>query len=185
MQKLIDIKNLNVRFNDKIIFSDFSLQIEKAECIGLFAPTGKGKTTLLNEIAQLYYDKLKISYVFQDNCLLLNKTVEKNINLVLDKKNDDVINKLLNDFDLVSKKYYPCKFLSGGEMQRVNLARAFAYDGDVFLLDEPFSSQDEKHKENIILLIKNELLKKEKTVILVSHNKKDLEKIGSTIISLE
>ena len=70
-------------------------------------------------------------------------------------------------------------------MQRVNLARAFAYDGDVFLLDEPFSSQDEKHKENIILLIKNELLKKEKTVILVSHNKKDLEKIGSTIISLE
>lgn len=184
MQNIIDIKNLNVFFEDKIIFSDFSLKVYKGERLGLFAPTGKGKTTLLNKIAEFYYDKIKISYSFQENCVLQNKSVEKNIAFVLNNKNKQNIDCILKDFDLYSKKNVLCKFLSGGELQRVNLARAFAFNGELFLLDEPFSAQDNFHKSLLLNLIEEKILNKNKTLIIVSHNYDDLKSICTKIIEL-
>ncbi len=152
---------------------------------GFFGPTGSGKTTRLNQIAEEYSDKYKISYAFQDNRLLPDLSVIRNISLPLEnfvvKKNaEEIAEKWIKAFDLSLQKNRKTKVLSGGEAQRVNLARAFAWNGDI-LLDEPFSSQDEKHKDIIKNLIK-ELIAQKKTLIVVSHNKQDLIDLNCNIV---
>ena len=192
MQKIIEINNLNITFGNKKLFENYSLQINQGETLGIYAPTGKGKTTLLNYIAQNYYKIIKISYAYQDNRLLLNKTVLQNINFIIpkDKQKNKIIkdtnNKielLLQDLELQHKKNTPCKFLSGGEQQRVNLARAFAFEPDLFLLDEPFSAQDIEHKKQICSIIKNQIIEKNKTMILVSHSQDELKNLCKKIIT--
>ncbi len=192
MQKIIEINNLNITFGNKKLFENYSLQINQGETLGIYAPTGKGKTTLLNYIAQNYYKIIKISYAYQDNRLLLNKTVLQNINFIIpkDKQKNKIIkdtnNKielLLQDLELQNKKNTPCKFLSGGEQQRVNLARAFAFEPELLLLDEPFSAQDIEHKKQICSIIKNQIIEKNKTMILVSHSQDELKKLCKKIIT--
>lgn len=192
MQKIIEINNLNITFGNKKLFENYSLQINQGETLGIYAPTGKGKTTLLNYIAQNYYKIIKISYAYQDNRLLLNKTVLQNINFIIpkDKQKNKIIkdtnNKielLLQDLELQNKKNTPCKFLSGGEQQRVNLARAFAFEPDLLLLDEPFSAQDIEHKKQICSMIKNQIIEKNKTMILVSHSQDELKNLCKKIIT--
>lgn len=192
MQKIIEINNLNITFGNKKLFENYSLQINQGETLGIYAPTGKGKTTLLNHIAQNYYKIIKISYAYQDNRLLLNKTVLQNINFIIpkDKQKNKIIkdtnNKielLLQDLELQNKKNTPCKFLSGGEQQRVNLARAFAFEPELLLLDEPFSAQDIEHKKQICSIIKNQIIDKNKTMILVSHSQDGLKNLCKKIIT--
>ena len=192
MQKIIEINNLNITYGNKKLFENYSLQINQGETLGIYAPTGKGKTTLLNYIAQNYYKIIKISYAYQDNRLFLNKTVLQNINFIIpkDKQKNKIIkdtnNKielLLQDLELQNKKNTPCKFLSGGEQQRVNLARAFAFEPDLFLLDEPFSAQDIEHKKQICSIIKNQIIEKNKTMILVSHSQDELKNLCKKIIT--
>lgn len=192
MQKIIEINNLNITFGNKKLFENYSLQINQGETLGIYAPTGKGKTTLLNYIAQNYYKIIKISYAYQDNRLLLNKTVLQNINFIIpkDKQKNKIIkdtnNKielLLQDLELQNKKNTPCKFLSGGEQQRVNLARAFAFEPELLLLDEPFSAQDIEHKKQICSIIKNQIIEKNKTMILVSHSQGELKNLCKKIIT--
>lgn len=192
MQKIIEINNLNITYGNKKLFENYSLQINQGETLGIYAPTGKGKTTLLNYIAQNYYKIIKISYAYQDNRLLLNKTVLQNINFIIpkDKQKNKIIkdtnNKielLLQDLELQNKKNTPCKFLSGGEQQRVNLARAFAFEPELLLLDEPFSAQDIEHKKQICSIIKNQIVEKNKTMILVSHSRDELKNLCKKIIT--
>lgn len=192
MQKIIEINNLNITYGNKKLFENYSLQINQGETLGIYAPTGKGKTTLLNYIAQNYYKIIKISYAYQDNRLLLNKTVLQNINFIIpkDKQKNKIIKDtnskielLLQDLELQNKKNTPCKFLSGGEQQRVNLARAFAFEPDLFLLDEPFSAQDIEHKKQICSIIKNQIIEKNKTMILVSHSQDELKNLCKKIIT--
>lgn len=192
MQKIIEINNLNITFGNKKLFENYSLQINQGETLGIYAPTGKGKTTLLNYIAQNYYKIIKISYAYQDNRLLLNKTVLQNINFIIpkDKQKNKIIkdtnNKielLLQDLELQNKKNTPCKFLSGGEQQRVNLARAFSFEPELLLLDEPFSAQDIEHKKQICSIIKNQIIEKNKTMILVSHSQDELKNLCKKIIT--
>ena len=192
MQKIIEINNLNITFGNKKLFENYSLQINQGETLGIYAPTGKGKTTLLNYIAQNYYKIIKISYAYQDNRLLLNKTVLQNINFIIpkDKQKNKIIkdtnNKielLLQDLELQNKKNTPCKFLSGGEQQRVNIERAFAFEPELLLLDEPFSAQDIEHKKQICSIIKNQIIEKNKTMILVSHSQDELKNLCKKIIT--
>ena len=192
MQKIIEINNLNITFGNKKLFENYSLQINQGETLGIYAPTGKGKTTLLNYIAQNSYKIIKISYAYQDNRLLLNKTVLQNINFIIpkDKQKNKIIkdtnNKielLLQDLELQNKKNTPCKFLSGGEQQRVNLARAFSFEPELLLLDEPFSAQDIEHKKQICSIIKNQIIEKNKTMILVSHSQDELKNLCKKIIT--
>ena len=192
MQKIIEINNLNITFGNKKLFENYSLQINQGETLGIYAPTGKGKTTLLNYIAQNYYKIIKISYAYQDNRLLLNKTVLQNINFIIpkDKQKNKIIkdtnNKiklLLQDLEKKKKKNTPCKFLSGGEQQRVNLARAFSFEPELLLLDEPFSAQDIEHKKQICSIIKNQIIEKNKTMILVSHSQDELKNLCKKIIT--
>lgn len=148
-------------------------------CIGFFGPTGSGKTTTINKIAKENCENCKVSYVFQDNQLIEKLSVLKNVILPLENSYSKTEAELialnwLKKMDLEDKQNVLCEKLSGGEKQRVGLARAFAYDGTLFLFDEPFAAQDENHKNLIMNNIK--LLKNNgKLIYIVSHHKEDLE----------
>lgn len=185
--KLIySIKNLTLKNGDKTLLENFTLEIFQNQIIGIFAPTGTGKTTLLNYISENFQS---VSYAYQDLRLLNLFSSFKNVILPLEKKLSKSEAKLkaekwLNDFELSDKKFLSCEKLSGGEKQRVCLARAFAYPAELLLLDEPFSSQDQEKKEKFLNITKEFIKNGESACIIVSHDKKDLEKICHKILEL-
>ena len=73
MQKIIEINNLNITFGNKKLFENYSLQLNQGETLGIYAPTGKGKTTLLNYIAQNYYKIIKFRLLKNFVTIVLNK----------------------------------------------------------------------------------------------------------------
>lgn len=157
----------------------------KGKCTGFFGPTGSGKTTELNRIANEKSNNSTVSYVFQNNELLEKFSVLKNIIIPIEKKFPEsqaaeIAQKWIKNLDLEDKTNELCSRLSGGEKQRVNLARAFAYDGNIFLLDEPFAAQDSKHVELIKKYI-NEKLEEGKNIYLVTHNLEDLKQLCQEI----
>ena len=141
------IENLTVSYPDKRVFENFNVDINGGEITCVLGPSGVGKTTLLNAISGVIesdIEKVSASYVFQEPNLVNAITVYDNLKLVCDD-GDKIIN-ALDTVGLLDKKTCYPETLSGGEKQRVNLARAILYGGDIWLLDEPFSSLDIKLK---------------------------------------
>lgn len=181
---IISIKNVNKKFNNKIIFQDFNIDFYKNEINCIVGKSGCGKSTLLNIISGIIpndrknfetIEKYGVSYIFQDDRLIDWLTVEENIKLVVKKLyskkiTDELIDKYL---DLVGikeyKNYYP-QMLSGGLRQRVNIARAFIYPSSIVIMDEPFKSIDVINKEIIIKNLKQILEKEQRTVLFVTHD---------------
>lgn len=193
---ILQIKDLSVSQEEKKLFSDFSLELKSNQIIGIKGPSGKGKTTLLNCIADVLpkdntfvitgsiqkKSNIKISYVFQEHRLIPFISVLKNVMLPLEKimpkdEAEQIAINYLKEFELLYKKDNFPKELSGGEKQRVSLARAFAYPSDLLLMDEPFQSQDLEKKQKLILMTKNILQKESRAIIFVSHSEDELEQL--------
>ena len=163
-EDIISIKNINKKFNDKIVFKDFQIDFYKNQINCIIGKSGCGKSTLLNIISGIIpndeenfqtIENYGVSYIFQEDRLIDWLTVEENISLVVkriyDKKK---IKKLCDKYlDLVGikeyKNYYP-QMLSGGLRQRVNIARSFIYPSKIIIMDEPFKSIDVINKEIIM-----------------------------------
>lgn len=171
----LKIEKLNISFEEKTVFKDFSIYFEENRINCILAKSGFGKTTLLNYIAKNFDE---VSYAFQDFRLLENESVFNNIFIPLKNKIEKIeaekqISAILKTFDLENLKNEKCRFLSGGEKSRVNLARALLFPAKILLLDEPFQNIDEKLKNKIMAFIKNEQEIKGQTVIFVTHNKNE------------
>ena len=161
------IENFSVNYKDKVVFSNFNIDIVDGEVTCILGNSGVGKTTLLNHIAnKMQSENKKVAVVFQEPRLFPHLTVYENLKLIGYSEEDivRVLQKLELDKNINS---YPNK-LSGGEKQRVNIARALLSDSDVLLLDEPFFSLDVKLKINIIKFILEEKLSK--TIVFVTHD---------------
>lgn len=193
---ILQIKDLSVSQEEKKLFSDFSLELKSNQIIGIKGPSGKGKTTLLNCIADVLpkdntfvitgsiqkKSNIKISYVFQEHRLIPFISVLKNVMLPLEKimpkdEAEQIAMNYLKEFELLYKKDNFPNELSGGEKQRVSLARAFAYPSDLLLMDEPFQSQDLQKKQKLIMMTKNILQKESRAIIFVSHSEDELEQL--------
>jgi NitT/TauT family transport system ATP-binding protein len=148
----IKITDLSKGFGKLTIFDRFNLTLESGSRHCLFGPSGCGKTTLLNLIAGLEFkdggmiegvNQKKTAYVFQEERLIPWLTVRENINFVVDGKgigttDEAHLEAILDLVELTAfQNHYPSE-LSGGMKQRVSLARAFAYNGEILVLDEPF-----------------------------------------------
>lgn len=186
-----DYGESNIRFKN-LIFND-------NESYVILGPSGCGKSTLLNMISGeiktttgniivdragekldinilssrevLRYRSEKIVYVTQDFKIFENFTVEDNLNLVSEitgKKED--INKVLEEVGLKNKKKSLVKNLSGGEKQRVVIARAMLLGGNIILCDEPTASLNYNLAEDIIKLIIKFHKKSNSTLIVVTHD---------------
>ena len=181
---LISIKNINKRYNNKVIFQDFHIDFYKNKVNCIVGKSGCGKSTLLNIISGIIenddeefisIESYGLSYIFQEDRLIDWLTVEENISLVVNKiydkkEREELCNKYL---DLVGikeyKKYYP-QMLSGGLRQRVNIARSLIYPSKIIIMDEPFKSIDVINKEIIINNLKEILKQENRTVLFVTHD---------------
>ena len=183
------IHNLTKFFDKKLVFDNFSIEIPENKITVITGESGCGKTTLLRIIAGLdnsYKGEIikgsnKISYVFQEPRLFNAITVKQNLELV-EKNTSLSIDEILTIVELQNdKNTYPNE-LSGGMKMRLSLARALYYNGDIFVMDEPFSALDNDMKNRIIPKVFD--LIKGKTVIIVSHNADEISSYTDNLIKI-
>ena len=125
----------------------------------------------------------KVGFLFQNFALIENKTVLQNLELVKkDARTDCSIDNALECVGLLSKKSNKVYTLSGGEQQRLALARLFLKKCDIILADEPTGSLDRKNAD-IVLNLLLELNAKGKTVLLVTHDER-IKKAGKRVVEL-
>ena len=195
----IDIKNKSFPLKIKntkrqnLIFKNIVLKIKKGEFISIFGPSGCGKTTLLNMISGLDKNfegsidaEKNVSYMFQSPRLFPWLTAIDNIKFPIRKNSnsDKIANGLIMKVGLEKfKNQYPDK-LSGGMQRRIALARAFASNPSVLLLDEPFISLDKKIANLLRKLLINLWKKNKPTVIFVSHDLDEAIELADRIFFL-
>ncbi len=185
---MIRIKDLCKSYGNLTVYKNFNLDIEEGKVTCILGESGSGKTTLLNCIARLTdfqgeIPHLKCSYVFQSPRLVPNLTVYKNLALVLN--DGERINAILQKVRLVDKAgEYPCN-LSGGQAQRVGLARAFLFDSDIILLDEPFASLDLKLKTEMEKLFFEIRESDNRTALFVTHDVDEATAVADRVIVLK
>lgn len=190
------IEHLNKKYDDILLYRDFSISFTEGIITCILGPSGCGKTTLLNIIGRITlpdsgnlsgFEGKLMSYIFQDPRLLLWKTVRGNIEFVMDrsmtpnerKKESDRLIRLV-ELDTFAD-YYPSK-LSGGMRQRVSIARAFASHSDIILMDEPLKGLDFSLKQNMIKSFSRIWKTDRRTVIFVTHDVDEAIMLGAEII---
>ncbi len=182
---MIEIKNFTKRYGDLTVYENFNLSLEEGEITCVLGESGSGKTTLLNAVAGLIkyegsISKLKCSYVFQTPRLVPNLTVYGNLKLI--SKDEEKIEKMLKAVRLEDKaKAYPVQ-LSGGQAQRVAVARAFLYTSDIILMDEPFSSLDLKLKDEMTKLFFEIWRGDKRSALFVTHDVDEAAQIAQRVI---
>ena len=185
----IDLLNVSKSFGSKKIFTDLNLIFESGKSYALIGGSGSGKSTLLNIIGRLEkidsgnvlvdkqdiwkikertFFKNTVGYVFQNYSLIDNKTVYDNLSLITkDKKTiTDVLEKVGLSSDYLHQKIYE---LSGGQAQRVAIARMLMKPRKIILADEPTGALDGEIGKEIIRLLLNER-DEEKYVIIATHD---------------
>ncbi len=198
---LLELQNVNVNYNGKPALESVSVSIAEAELVSVIGPNGSGKSTLFKAILNLvdYSGEIKfkgkstknhfnkIGYMPQRNDVDVNfpitvrEVVEQS---QLGKKfSSRKVNKAIKDVQLEGLEDSNISQLSGGQLQRVFLARALAQDSDLIILDEPFSNTDLVAEESLIVLIK-ELVKEGKTVLISTHDLKQAQEISTKLILL-
>lgn len=185
----IDLLNVSKSFGSKKIFTDLNLRFESGKSYALIGGSGSGKSTLLNIIGRLEkidsgnvlvdkqdiwkikertFFKNTVGYVFQNYSLIENKTVYDNLKLITkDKKTiTDVLEKVGLSSDYLHQKIYE---LSGGQAQRVAIARMLMKPRKIILADEPTGALDGEIGKEIIRLLLNEK-DEDKYVIIATHD---------------
>lgn len=202
---MIEGIELSKRFEGRVLFENFNFKIESGEFVCFSGVSGCGKTTLLNMIGmiepfdsgkllidgeamvtpkqRMQYFRKKLGFLFQNFALVENKTVEQNLKLI---RKQDRTNLTMEEAlkrvglsGVLKQKVYT---LSGGEQQRVALARLFFKQSEIILADEPTGSLDEANANRIMQILK-ELHQEGKTIILVTHDEK-IKKMAEKVIEL-
>ena len=187
---MIKLTNVTRSYDEKNVIFNLSFTFPDKGCFALMGPSGCGKTTLLHLLSGLSKPDSgaitnthgQIAMSFQEPRLLPWLNCEDNIKLVLSKRQDaaEMTAKWLAAFELSDAARQLPGELSGGMKQRLSLARALAYGGDLFLFDEPFSALDPELKSRIAPIIKEAT--KHALVILVTHDPEDAELLDATIL---
>lgn len=211
MENVISIQGLEKNFGKKTVFSRFNLEIPEGSFTVISGASGSGKSTLLNIIGLLEKKdkgemvhfgqknikpfstkatnllKDKIGYLFQNYALVDNATVEYNLKLAMEghdtSKENNRVKEVLEAVGLAGfekKKVYQC---SGGEQQRVAIARLMLKPCELILADEPTGSLDHENKMKVVDLLKG-FQRAGKTVVLVTHDE-DLMHLGEPLIRID
>ncbi|MAZ38333.1 ATP-binding cassette domain-containing protein [Salibacteraceae bacterium] len=198
-ETILELKNVKVYQGDNLVLNDVNCLLNKGEFVYLIGKTGSGKSSLLKTlygelpliegegiVADIALQKIKrskipflrrrIGIVFQDFQLLSDRTVEKNLEFVLRatgwKNKKEIKAKIEDVLEQVGLQTKGFKFphqLSGGEQQRVSIARALLNDPDLILADEPTGNLDPETSERIMKLL-IDICKKGNTVLMATHD---------------
>ena len=202
---MITAKNIKKKYNDQEVLRGIDLKIDKNEFVVILGASGSGKSTLLNILSgleksdsgEVVYDnesisdysekqltkfrKDKIGFVFQQYYLLNNLTVEQNVKVGANLANNKEYVDLIKDLGLEDRlSRYPNE-LSGGEQQRVSIARALAKKPTVLFLDEPTGALDEETGRKILEYLLKLKDKSHFTMIMVTHNE-NIAELANKII---
>lgn len=194
---MIDIQGLEKKFNDRAIFSGLNLNLEKGKVYALIGKSGSGKTTLLNILGKLEkidggrvlyqgkdlktiptreYFRDQMGYLFQNFGLLENQSIKENLDLGFVGQKISKVERLerqvgalekvnLGYLDLEQKIYT----LSGGEAQRVALAKTILKNPPLILADEPTAALDPENSEEVMNLLVD-LKDENRIIIIATHN---------------
>lgn len=185
---VVCIKDLSVYYDNVCALEKINFNCDKLDFIGLIGPNGGGKSTLIKIIVGLIKPKKvhvdirgKIGYVPQFKSfdrdfpidvikVILMGTLKKNISIInkYSKKDVSKARIIMNKLNILELEKRQIGQLSGGQLQRVLIARALMSNPDILVLDEPAASLDEDGKEYIYKMLKK--LNEEKTIIVVSHD---------------
>mgnify|MGYP001288894620 FL=1 len=209
---MLSVNNLKISFDDNHVLDGFNLQLESGDIFALLGESGSGKSSALRFIAGLENAQLgsvaldgndlsdsgshsvkpelrEVGMVFQDYALFPHMTVFQNISFGINHlSKKEKIEKVKSLLDLISlegiEKKYPHQ-LSGGEQQRVSLARSLATSPKLLLLDEPFSSLDKSHRDQLVKEVREILKKAGVTSILVTHDEAEANAFADKIGKIE
>ena len=204
-QVKVRVENLTKKFGDLLVLDEISFDVKQNEFVCIVGPTGCGKTTFLNSLTKLYditsgeilvnnepvnLKKHNISYIFQEYSTMPWLTVEKNVQFGLNIKDIDPKEKQERTDEMLDivgltkfKDYYPQQ-LSASMLQRVVVARAFAVQPELLLMDEPYGQLDIELR----FKLEDELIKlwerTKTTVIFITHNIEEAVYLGQRILVL-
>lgn len=207
-----ELNNLNFKYPKQkdCGIENFSMKLEKGEIIALLGNSGSGKSTILRLIAglempnsgkiainqKIVFDKnlnlapqeRGVGMIFQDYSLFPHLTVLQNVTFGILKKGKKEKEKIAMDYlemvelqDHLDKYPHEC---SGGQQQRIAIARALAAKPNILLLDEPFSNLDEELKISVRKEIKELLKRCDMSAILVTHDRNDVDAVADRVIRI-
>lgn len=210
MKEAVKIRNLSKFYGNKPIFKQFNLDLDEGDMVAITGPSGTGKSTLLNILGTLepfdsgticlFGEELpkvnsrkaneflrnKISYLFQNFALVDDWTVKQNLEIVFNHQKlnkEEKRRKIEEALKIVGLEGYENNkiyTLSGGEQQRVSIARILLKPGELILADEPTGSLDPQNKELVIKLLK-QINSLGKTILIVTHDSEVAESCSKNI----
>lgn len=190
---VIELDGLSKRYGDQVILNDFSLTVRRGEFVALLGRSGTGKTTLLRILAGLEDATsgrariaARTSVVFQEPRLIQAQRVWRNVVLSAGRDRDGYDRALaaLGEVGLADKAHAWPKSLSGGEAQRVGLARALFRSPDLLLLDEPFGALDAFTRRTAQELVTTLWQEHRVGVLLVTHDIEEAVLLADRIVVL-
>ncbi len=209
---MIEVKNIQKSFGDLHVLKGINLYVKKGEIVAIIGKSGAGKTTLLQIIGTLdqpdqgqviingidvfalkdkelaRFRNHHIGFIFQFHQLLPEFTALENVMIPAmiagEKDAQQRAEKLLSDLGLSDRMSHKPNELSGGEKQRVAVARAMMMEPDVILADEPSGSLDETNKKELHKLLLQLRDKYNQTIIIVTHDK-ELASICDRVITMK
>ena len=208
-KEFLNLKNIHYEINSQTILNNINFFIDKGEFISIIGDSGSGKTTLLKIISGLKKqnkgeillngkilaseeifiepENRNLGLVVQEKVLFPHLKVLANVEFGIpkeDNKREKAV-EMLNKFHISNlMEKYPHE-ISGGEAQRVALARTLVTKPKVLLLDEPFNGLDEELKKDIYPDVKKILNDNKITTIMVSHNTSEVKNLSDRIFNLE
>ncbi|MDU5105602.1 ABC transporter ATP-binding protein [Clostridium sp.] len=212
---MLEVKNIYCGYNGEDVVKNVSFKVNRGENICIVGPNGCGKSTLLKAIANLLSFKGEILLDGKDTKLLKRKELATKVSLMtqssnilfpysiyetvalgryahlngvfsrLSKNDDEIINKSLDKVGILDIKDKLISELSGGQLQRVFLARAFAQDPDVIILDEPTNHLDLRYQIEILDYLKLWAKENNKIVVAVLHDLNLVQNFGDKVLMLK
>jgi sulfonate transport system ATP-binding protein len=201
----VSVKNLTKSFGDLLVLDDVSFDVMKGEVLCIVGPTGCGKTTFLNSLTHLYeidkgsitlngetidLKKHNIAYIFQEYSTMEWLNVEENIEYGLKIKHYPVqemkerAEKVMELVGLTKFRGFFPRQLSASMLQRVVIARAFAVEPELLLMDEPYGQLDLQLKYHLEDELINLWQKTGTTVIFITHNIEEAVYLSNRILVL-
>ncbi len=211
---MIKFQNVTKIYSDNtVVLQDVSFEVKRGEFVSIVGKSGAGKTTLIRmvlgleeptygnvffngkniqemDINALQQVRRKIGSVYQDYKLLPNKTVYENVSYIMEvegKSNEEIAKQVPQILEIIGLQEKVNNFpneLSGGEQQRLAIARALVNHPDVIIADEPTGNLDPYNTYEVMTLLEK-LNKAGKTIILSTHDREIINKLGKRVITIE